>query len=138
MLLITKLHQTKLHQTISCSPNFPIGTQRLEDVPNCPIFVKTTRTIIGPKQDVSDFQVTLTVQCRICSWNQENQKKFLKNPFDGLWLKQCPEYVPRANCCGWFPCRYIWDQVRTSSGRQDIFCGRPQVVIFRSGLVLIQ
>ena len=101
MLLITKLHQTKLHQTISCSPNFPIGTQRLEDVPNCPIFVKTTRTIIGPKQDVSDFQVTLTVQCLIYSQNQEKQKKSLKNPFYGLWLRMLP----------W---RYIWDQVGTS------------------------
>ena len=60
---------------------------------NGPILFKTPQTIIGPKQEVSGFQIILATRLTY-NWNQEKQNKIHKIPLYGLWLNWRFKYVP--------------------------------------------
>lgn len=107
--------------------------------PNGPILVQTSRTIIGPKEDISAFWLTLAVHCLMYNWNQVKQKTFHENQFYGLWLNWCPEYVPRVSHCGCVIKHPLvlqigqnWDVLRTSRRYSGTSSRRPWDVILSS------
>ena len=49
----------------------PARTRRPEDVPICPILLKMSRPLVGPKDDLVRVYLILELKCLISTWNQE-------------------------------------------------------------------